>query len=70
MIYRLDLWSQFASVAFWWMHAMTALWLIFTLMLFVLEPLFLHRWFRDRAQMAPDATFRLIPGLHWFLLSF
>jgi uncharacterized membrane protein len=69
MIYRLDLWSQFASVAFWWMHAMTALWLIFTLMLFVLEPLFLHRWFRDRAQMAPDATFRLIQGLHWFLLS-
>jgi hypothetical protein len=46
MIYRLDLWSQFASVAFWWMHAMTALWRIFTLMLFVLEPLFLHRWFR------------------------
>jgi hypothetical protein len=69
MIYRLDLWRRFASVAFWWMHAMTVLWLIFTLMLFVLEPLFLHRWFRARAQVAPEATFRLIQGLHWFLLS-
>jgi uncharacterized membrane protein len=69
MIYRLNLWSGFASVAFWWMHAMTALWLIFTLMLFVLEPLFLHRWFHARAQVTPEATFRLIQGLHWFLLS-
>jgi uncharacterized membrane protein len=69
MIYRLDLWSRFTSAAFWWLHAMTALWLIFTLMLFVLEPLFLHRWFRARARVAPEATFRLIQGLHWFLLS-
>jgi len=69
MIDRFDLWSRFASVAFWWMHATTALWLIFTLMLFVLEPLFLHRWFRARAQVAPEATFRLMQGLHWFLLS-
>jgi hypothetical protein len=29
--------SRFALPAFWWMHAMTALWLIVTLMLFVLE---------------------------------
>jgi len=69
MIYRLDLWSRFGSAAFWWMHTMVCLWLIFTLMLFVLEPLFLHRWFRARAQAAPEATFRLIQGLHWLLLS-
>jgi len=38
-------------------------------MLFVLEPLFLHRWFLTRARVAPEATFRLVQGLHWLLLS-
>jgi hypothetical protein len=41
---------RFASPAFLRTHAMTALWLIFTKMLFVVEPLFLHRWLRARAQ--------------------
>jgi uncharacterized membrane protein len=69
MIYRMDLWSRFALPAFWWMHAMVFLWLIFSLMLFIAEPLFLHRWFLACARSAPESTFRLIHGLHWFLLS-
>ena len=69
MIFRLDLWARFASPAYWWMHAMVGLWLLFTLMLFVLEPLFLHRRFVARAEVAPEATFRLIQRLHWLLLS-
>jgi uncharacterized membrane protein len=68
MIYRLDLWDRFAIFAFWWMHAMVGVWLLFFLMLFVAEPLFLHRWFIDRARAAPDSTFQLAQGLHWFLL--
>src|SRR6266511_825788 len=69
IIYRFDLWGRFASASFWWMHGMVGVWLLFTLILFVLEPLFLHRWFLARAQAAPEATFRLIQGLHWLLLS-
>ena len=69
MVCRLDLWSWFTLAAFWWMHAMVGLWLVFTLMLFVLEPAFLHRWFLTRAKVVPEATFRLIHGLHWLLLS-
>jgi uncharacterized membrane protein len=69
IIYRFDLWSRFASTSFWWMHGMVGVWLLFTLMLFVLEPLFLHRWFRTRAEAAPEAAFQLIQGLHWLLLS-
>jgi hypothetical protein len=38
-------------------------------MLFVLEPLFLHRWLHERSLARPDSTFRIIIGLHWFLLS-
>jgi uncharacterized membrane protein len=40
---RLDAWDRFASPTYWWMHAMVCLWTVFALMLFVIEPLFLHR---------------------------
>jgi hypothetical protein len=69
MICALDLWDRFLEVHFWWMHAMVAVWAVFTLVLFVLEPLFLHRWFLERAKRDPDGTFRLVERLHWLLLS-
>jgi len=46
----LDAWDRFADSSYWWMHAMTAIWAVFTLVLFVLEPLFLHAWFSKRAR--------------------
>jgi uncharacterized membrane protein len=69
MLYRLDLWDRFLSVQYWWMHAMVGVWLLFTLMLFAAEPLFLHRWFLARAKVAPESTFALIQWLHWILLG-
>ena len=66
--WRFDLWSRFAQAQFWWMHAMVALWLVFTIVLFVLEPLLLHRWFSARAQRDPAGTLRLVARLHWALL--
>src|SRR5688572_13522862 len=41
LVHKLDLWQRFAHVEFWWMHAMVLVWALFTLVLFVLEPLFL-----------------------------
>jgi uncharacterized membrane protein len=64
MLVRLDLWYRFLSPSFWWMHAMVLLWLLFTLMLFVVEPLFLARWLSQRAHAAPAATFRLVERFH------
>jgi uncharacterized membrane protein len=69
MVYRLDAWHRFASLDAWWMHAMVGVWLLFTLVLFVAEPLFLHRWFAARAAVAPAATLRLVQRLHWLLLA-
>ncbi len=69
MVIRLNLWDRFLSVRFWWMHAMVVVWLLFTLMLFVAEPLFVHRWLLARAHVEPEATFRLVERLHWFLLT-
>ena len=69
MVVRLDLWDRFLSVEYWWMHAMVAVWLLFTLMLFVAEPLFLDRWLLARAKARPEATFKLTERLHWILLA-
>lgn len=69
MMERLDLWRAFPSAAFWWLDAMVFVWLVFTLMLFVAEPLFLGRWLRRRAEADPQGTFRIIERLHWFLLT-
>jgi uncharacterized membrane protein len=69
MVIRLDLWDRFYSVAFWWMHAMLLVWLLFTAMLFLAEPLFLHRWLQARARRAPASTFRLVEWLHRLLLA-
>jgi uncharacterized membrane protein len=68
MVVRLDLWDRFLLVADWWMNAMVAVWLLFTLVLFVAEPLFLHRWLRVRASSRPKSTFALVERLHWILL--
>ncbi|MDH5510927.1 MAG: hypothetical protein OEZ32_11325 [Nitrospinota bacterium] len=69
MIYALGLWERYTCVAYFWMHMMTAVWFIFTVVLFVLEPLFLHRWFLRRATADPDGTFRLVQTLHRVLLT-
>ena len=69
MLVRLDLWDRFLSVAYWWMHAMVGVWFVFTLMLFVAEPLFLHRRLLGRAEVEPEATFKLVERLHRVLLA-
>jgi hypothetical protein len=69
LVHRLGLWTRFSTEGFWWMHAMVGLWLVFTLVLFVLEPLFLHRWFEQRAAVDPRGAQRLVAGFHWLLLA-
>lgn len=68
LAHRLGAWERFADAHYWWMHAMVLVWAVFTLMLFVLEPLWLHRWLRQRARRDPDGTFLLIVRLHRVLL--
>jgi uncharacterized membrane protein len=69
MLIRLDVWDRFASPSYWWMHAMVLAWFVFALMLFVLEPLVLHRRFAERTEDKPDATFRTIQRFHVVLLT-
>jgi len=69
LVWRLDLWSRFADPSFWWMHAMVAIWLVFTAMLFLIEPLLLDRWLAARAARDPEKTLVLIRRLHQGLLA-
>jgi len=63
------LWERFTSAAYWWMHAMVLVWVVFTVMLFIAEPIFLHRRLLDAARLRPEATFRRVERLHWLLLT-
>ncbi len=69
MLYFLDAWHRYQELQFWWLHLMTCIWAIFTLVLFVLEPLFLHRWFLQQAKKDADKTFAKIQRMHIILLT-
>jgi uncharacterized membrane protein len=69
MTYRWNLWDRFHDPHFWWMTAMFGLWLVFMLMLFVIEPLG-HGSFENKARQDPAATFRRMSRLHVVLLLF
>lgn len=69
MTWALDAWDRFLMPGMWWMHAMVLVWAVFTVVLFVAEPLVLHRWFHDRAVRDPVGTFRIVQRAHWVLLT-
>lgn len=68
MLYVLDAWDRYLDYKFWWIHAMTLVWILFTLILYVLEPLLLHRIFKEYAHKNPKKTFNIMHRAHWFLL--
>ena len=68
LVHAWNLWERFGSASYWWMHAMVAIWALFTVMLFIAEPFFLHRRILERAEREPEATFRRIERLHRVLL--
>ncbi|WP_176593524.1 hypothetical protein [Sphingobium sp. EM0848] len=68
MIYRAQMWERFADPHYWWMYAMLCVWLIFAVMLFLIEPLFLHR--RMKRSVRSVADFRRMEWMHRLLLVF
>jgi uncharacterized membrane protein len=69
MVARVDLWDRFKSADFWWMHAMVGVWLLFAIVLFVAEPIFLHRYFRAWCAAAPEAALAWLHRAHLVLLA-
>lgn len=68
MVYVLDAWNRFLEPRFWWFHAMVFVWVLFTLVLYVLEPLVLHKLFKKYANENPEKTFKFIHKAHVILL--
>lgn len=69
MLYQYDLWDRFVEARYWWMDLMVAVWLLFALMLFVIEPFVFRRVVHEGAANAPEATLRLMLWLHRALLT-
>lgn len=69
MAERLDAWHRFLEPAGWWLAAMALLWLLFMVILFVVEPFVARDHFHRRAAADPDGTFRLVQRAHWVLLA-
>jgi len=69
MLFELNAWDRYLDLSYWWLHAMTLVWLIFTVILFILEPYFLHKIFRKFATDNPDKAFKIIQRAHWVLLT-
>lgn len=65
LLWRLQAWRWLAEPGFWWLDAMLLYWLLFVLLLFVLEPLGVLR--RRRADAA--GGWRRLQGLHALLLA-
>jgi uncharacterized membrane protein len=68
MMYALNVWQRFMQWQYWWMHTMVLIWLLFSVMLFIMEP-------RSRRQAAASPqkevlpeTFVRIQRKHLFLL--
>ena len=64
MLMEFDAWDRFRHASFWWLHLMVAVWAIFALMIYVAEPLVIHRLFRDYALRNKDRAFALAIQFH------
>ncbi|NIP73640.1 MAG: hypothetical protein GWO16_11710 [Gammaproteobacteria bacterium] len=66
LLHRLDDWGRLTWPADWWVHVMILVWLVFTLLLFVIEP----RAQRDGRASGPlCADLERAQRLHWILLA-
>ncbi len=64
MLAKLDAWDRFRYAAFWWLDLMVAVWALFALMVYALEPLVLHRRFREFALHDKNRAFAAATRFH------
>lgn len=64
MLYVFDAWDRFEHLSFWWMHLMVAVWLLFVVVVYVAEPLLVHRRFREFALRDKNRAFTIAIRLH------
>lgn len=66
---RLEVWHRFLAPSGWWLTAMALLWVLFMVILFVLEPFVLKGRLHALAAADPEGVMRLLQRAHWILLA-
>jgi uncharacterized membrane protein len=69
MVYVQGSWQRFTKWDYWWMHTMVLTWLIFTIMLFVIEPRARKRQQIHADPMNSDGKLTRIQRMHWMMLT-
>ncbi len=69
MVHYLNGWERYLHIEYWWLHLMSFVWLVFTLVLFIFEPLILHSWFHEQAKNNSDQAFALLHNFHKVILT-
>ena len=69
MLNFLNAWDRYLHIQYWWIHLMTFVWVLFTVVLFVLEPMVLHRWFNNQATKDSGNAFTWLHRMHKVLLT-
>ncbi len=69
MLDFMNAWDRYQQLHFWWLHLMTLIWVIFTVVLFILEPLVLHQRFREAATKNSKNAFEWLHRMHKLLLT-
>ncbi|MGA8998413.1 MAG: hypothetical protein WB463_11080 [Pseudolabrys sp.] len=69
MLDKIQAWARLLDSTFWWLGLMVVVWAAFALMVFVFEPLFVHRIFREYALRDKERAFALAIRLHVVALT-
>lgn len=69
MLNKMQAWTLLLDPTFWWLALMVAVWAMFALIVFVLEPLVVHRLFHNYALRDKDRAFSLAIRLHAVALT-
>jgi uncharacterized membrane protein len=69
MLNKMQAWTLLLDPPSWWLASMVAVWAIFALFVFVLEPLVVHRLFHVYALRDKDRAFSLAIRLHAVALT-
>ena len=69
MLNKMQAWARLLDPTFWWLGLMVVVWVVFALMVFVLEPLIVHRLFHDYALRDKERAFTLAIRLHAVALT-
>lgn len=67
LAYQFAFWQRLQEAHLWPIHLMIVVWVIFALMLFVLEPFVVHRLFHRFALAKPQRAMRVATVIHWVL---